>query len=229
MSRFAWIILLLSQLLLIAAAQGQPATTATSAPAAVPSDQSTPRGALKMLTIAMNQGDGDTMRAILNPTTPVEKRMVEALAAQRQAIHQLKEKSDAAFGQNGSLKIVGDMDETQAQSIASITEMSEQIEGDQAVIVDGADQLKFKKLNGKWVFPISSMPHVDFDDADGAIARMTQMAKIFNDVSSAIEAGKYKSPDEAAQDLKAKSWALAVNGTTSKPSSAPSSQPAAGG
>jgi hypothetical protein len=220
--------ILLPLLLPLPSAQAQPtsapATVPATVPAAIPSDQSTPRGALKLLTIAMNQGDADTMRAILDPTTPIEKRMVEALIAQRQAIRRLKEKSDAAFGPDGTLKIVGDMDATQAQSIASIASMSEKIDGDQAVIVDGADELKFKKLNDKWVFPIASMPHVDFGDADAAIARMTQLAKLFDDVSTAIEAGKYKSPKEAADDLQARSWALAVKGAATQPSSAPTPQ-----
>src|ERR1700742_1522538 len=130
MSRIRWIILL-SISLHLAPVQAHPASAPTTAPATIPSDQSTPRGALKMFTIAMNQGDGDTVRAILVPATAVEKRMVEALIAQQQAVHRLKEKSETAFGHDGSLKIVGDMDATEAQSIAQIGDMPEKIDGDQ--------------------------------------------------------------------------------------------------
>jgi hypothetical protein len=230
--RSTWLILLLA-ITLPAATQAQPApasaaTTAPSAPStqsAVPSDQSTPRGALKVWTIAMNQGDADTIRAVLDPTTPIEKRMVEALIAQRQAIHRLKVSSDNAFGHDGTVKIVGDMDATQAQSIASIGDLSEQIDGDQALVIDGNDQLKFKKLNGKWVFPIATMPNVDFDSADEAVGRLAALSKMLDEVSASIESGKYKTAKDAADDLQAKSFALATRAAATQPSSAPTSQP----
>src|SRR5437588_1699337 len=73
-----WMIAVASSVLFALSALAQSATTGptTTGTAKVPADQSSPRGALKVLAVAMDSGDADALRAVLSASTPQEHRML---------------------------------------------------------------------------------------------------------------------------------------------------------
>src|SRR5947207_4892218 len=85
---------------------------AASAPATTSSpilaDQTTPRGAMRVLSEAMDAGDGAKMRTVLHATSPDEQKMVDALVTYRDAIAKFGKSAVTAFGAEDAKKLTGD-------------------------------------------------------------------------------------------------------------------------
>ena len=78
-SRSLSICLLTLALTSLATAQPAVTTAPATTQASVKADQTTPRGALKSLTVAMNKGDAAGIKSVFNPTGDVENKMVDAV------------------------------------------------------------------------------------------------------------------------------------------------------
>src|SRR4051794_27046883 len=93
-----------------APAPGAPATAPTSAPAApvIPINTNSPRGTMKVLSQAMEAGDGTAIRKVMHAASPAEEKMVAAMTSQAEAIGKLKAASVAKFGAQEAKKLVGD-------------------------------------------------------------------------------------------------------------------------
>src|SRR5438874_1383649 len=99
----------------------QPAATApASTQASVAVDQSTPRGALKLLMISMNKGDLATARGVFAPADEVETKMVDALLGQQQSMLKFRDAAQAAFGAEEARKLVGDVAGEEAKGLAML-------------------------------------------------------------------------------------------------------------
>src|SRR5688572_13538468 len=62
------------------AADVLPVTRPTTVPATLPTDASTPRGALRMVFNATDAGDESALRALLYTANPIEERVADATA-----------------------------------------------------------------------------------------------------------------------------------------------------
>src|SRR5579862_3679147 len=86
-------------------AQPAPATAPATTQAAIAVDQTTPRGALKVLTVAMNKGDADKVKAVFAPSNPIETKMVNAVLSQQATILQFHNAAVTAFGADEAKKL----------------------------------------------------------------------------------------------------------------------------
>jgi len=75
----------------------QPLTAPGTAPA-VAADTTTPKGTLKLLSAAMEQGDAEAMRRLMLAADPVEQRMVAAQVGQAEAFARFRHALVATFG-----------------------------------------------------------------------------------------------------------------------------------
>src|SRR5947207_15986227 len=98
--------LILIVLTLIVAVDTRAQTSPASAPTTqVSADQSSPRGALKVLSVAMENGDSDALRNVLSATSAQEQRMLKAIIAQQSAIAQLRDAAVQSFGADDARKL----------------------------------------------------------------------------------------------------------------------------
>src|SRR5438552_7547491 len=77
----------------------------TTAPASIPEDQSTPRGALRVLAAGMDGGDGAKIRAVFRVSNPQERQLVDALVAYHEAFAKFCKAAADAFGNDDARKL----------------------------------------------------------------------------------------------------------------------------
>src|SRR4051794_38697287 len=80
----------------------------TRSPTTAPSDSSTPRGALRMFTIALDAGDHDGILALLDAQTDQEKKLANATADLAAASAELKNAAVQKFGAEKSQALGAD-------------------------------------------------------------------------------------------------------------------------
>src|SRR5439155_1793562 len=114
-SRLLAICLLTLALTSLVTAQPSSTTAPATTQASVKADQSTPRGALKSLTVAMNNGDAAGIKSVFSPTGDVENKMVDAVVNQQQALMKFRDAAVTAFGADEARKLTGDLDAAQAE------------------------------------------------------------------------------------------------------------------
>jgi hypothetical protein len=202
-----------------------PATAPATTQASIPVDQTTPRGALKVLTVAMNKGDADKVKAVFAPSNPMETKMVNAVLTQQATIMQFHDAAVAAFGADEAKKLPpGDTDAAVAQSLLALDKFPESITGDTATVGEGDAIIHLKKQGDNWTLPVSLLaPQITADNVDQQLAQMSEQGKILSDLTTEMKAGKYKTVEDAgkALQLKALQQAMAHAGAASQPSTAP--------
>ena len=221
-------------LLITSLATAQPATTTAPATtqASVKADQSTPRGALKSLTVAMNKGDATGIKSVFNPTGDVENKMVDAVVNQQQALMKFRDSAVTAFGAEEARKLTGDLDAAQAESLAALDQVPENITGDEATVGDGDQLVHLKKQGEKWTLPVNTLaPQINAQSVDKELSQVTERTKFFTEMADEMSKGKYKTADEAgkALQLRVLQQVMSQQGAATQPSTAPAAPSAAPG
>ena len=221
-------------LLITSLATAQPATTTAPATtqASVKADQSTPRGALKSLTVAMNKGDATGIKSVFNPTGDVENKMVDAVVNQQQALMKFRDSAVTAFGAEEARKLTGDLDAAQAESLAALDQVPEKITGDEATVGDGDQLVHLKKQGEKWTLPVNTLaPQINAQTVDKELSQVTERTKFFTEMADVMSKGKYKTADEAgkALQLRVLQQVMSQQGAATQPSTAPAAPSAAPG
>jgi hypothetical protein len=131
-----------------------PATHPASAPVAV--DDSTPRGALKMLLSAMQSADADKLHALLVSRSPLEQRMVDAIVKRADAERRFRGAVEKAYGATGARALVNDSEAQTAAGMAQLDSAEERVEGEVAHVNAGeGSDMRLQKIDGKWRVPIA--------------------------------------------------------------------------
>jgi len=196
----------------------------TTAPSVIAADQSTPRGAIKMLTIAMNKGDAATIKQVFSTTNTTEAKMLDAVAEQKAAQAKFRDAVVASFSAEDARKLVGDYQVAEAQGLMSLDSASEKIDGDSATVSIEDQKLTLKKQDAKWTVPV---PAVEPAQADQQLAAIQREAKIYKSIADDITNGRFKSADEAgkALQLKALQQMMTHEPGTTQPATAPAQSP----
>lgn len=205
-----------------------PATVPATTQASVPTDQTTPRGALKMLTIAMNNADTKTIEAVLAPGTDAEHKMVDALTRQQQAILKLREAANKQFGADGARRLLGDIEGAQTEALAQLDQLPEQITGDAATVGDGEQQLQLKRVEGKWVMPVAALAgNIPPAQLEQGLAQLNGRTDIFVSTADEMTKGIYKTADDASNALRGKLMRQVMgHDATTQPGTSPTTQAA---
>jgi pyruvate dehydrogenase E2 component (dihydrolipoamide acetyltransferase) len=183
-----------------------------SAPAAsqpnIPSDQSTPKSALKVLADSMEAGDQKAILGVLLASSPQEERMAQAMAGLANAIAGLRKEAVEVFGAEGAKSLTGDVAAVAAQGLARLGAATEKIDGDKATVLVGEGNtaeppVNLVKHDGKWKYPVSEMSKGIADPAqiDQGITDAGEQAKLLKEAAAEVKEKKYKTAEEVRQAL----------------------------
>ena len=218
-----------AMLFLATNAFSQPATTTAPATtqASVPTDQTTPRGTLKVLNVAMNKADVTAIKGVFAPSNPVETKMVDAVVSQQQAIQKFHEAAVTAFGADEAKKLPpGDIDAAVTESLAALDKFPEEVTGDTATVGQGDQIIHLKKQGDKWTLPVNLLaPQITPENVDKQLSQMGEQTKVLTDLADDMGQGKYKTADEAGKALQLKvmqQMMMSHDGAGTQPSTAPS-------
>ncbi len=192
---------------------------AQTKPTTVTAGVSTPKGALKLLNLALREGNAKAIEGLLFWSSPLEKRMVEGRARYAAAYARLHQSAEAAFGEEGAKTVTSDLDSDPAQNQAAIEKADVVIDADQATVrYPGAQDrpIRLVRVGTAWKV---ALPGLDADATpkliDQRLSELEELAHQAEALAAEIAGGKYSDADKAAQ-----TWRNRVLQTV-----APSTQP----
>src|SRR5688500_3825592 len=106
-----WILaaLVVSSLVATVVAPAQDKPAAKPDPAKTKADEAALRDALKTLAKALQEGNAERIRQVIHAADPIERKMVDAMAAMAVQIAQLYKASSKAFGEEQAKGLTGDV------------------------------------------------------------------------------------------------------------------------
>lgn len=218
----------------VAGAQTPTTAPATSPASNIPTDQSTPRSALRVLADAMAAGDAQAILGVFHATNPQEQKMAQAMVDVAVAYAGLQKDAVAAFGADNAKALTGDAAAIQSQGLTKLASATEKVDGDKATVVvgDGTEEppVSLVKHNGKWKWPVAEMAKgIDAAQVEQGIADANAQAKLYAEAAEEVRAGKYKTALEVRQAMEQRvmQMALARHKAATQPASGPATKPAA--
>ena len=202
----------------------RPATATT--PTSAPVDPSTPKGALKTLTRALEAGDRKTLLEMFAADSPAEQKIAEATAGLAEATAELRRASVKTFGEQAS-RPLGVDGHAVDEAFARVDASTETIDGDKATVTSPeqqGDSLQLVRKDAKWRVPMSQIAGpAKGPELDQQLRESAEQAKLLRELAGDVTAGKYKSAIEARQELDRRIMKLAMPATnpTTSPATAP--------
>jgi len=195
-----WIICgILLWISVVAVGQTLPAT----GPATEPAD--TPRAAYERLVVAMQQGDGATIRQLIVAQGEDERRLVDALADYAQAIARLRQAAVETYGAASARVLTGDPAD-QEKRLAAIRQAQQLIENDHATLNlhrPDTPLILLRQIDGQWRVPLRAMlPNLEPAQIVQQVEETALQVHAFDETTADVLAGKYHTADEAAQVLR---------------------------
>ncbi len=179
------------------------ATQPATAPA-VAADTTTPKGTLKLLSDAMEQGDVEAMRRLMLAADETEQKMVAAQVAQAEAFARFRKALVATFGQPALDELLGAAP-TAAQRNAVFDAAPQKLDGDRATVSVETDNYELKKVDGRWLLTFTTMARsVEPAVLDESLREMSVRAEVMKEVADEIAQGKYQNTDEVGQAIQGK-------------------------
>jgi len=180
-------------------------------------DASTPKGAAKMFAKAVEAGDSATAKSVA-VGSPTGMKFIESLTGIARAQKGLEAAALKKFGKDGAALTKG-----QAMKIPDVDKSIEKVTGDSATLTppDGKGQpMTMKKVSGKWKVDISSMGK-DPKQSDAMMAQIgpmfANMTKAMNEMTTDVNAGKFKTVKEAQAGMQTKLMAAFGGGAPGGP------------
>ena len=181
------------------------ALIALSHPARAADDQpdpSSPKGVASAFFKAMESGDADTAKSL---ATGKEKQLavIDLLVPVFHSFKQLETAAVKKWGEEGRKALAqsaGGPGSTDFNE--QLKSAKEEINGDTATItpaganVGSKDQMKLKKVEGKWKLDMASLPAEGIDDPS-ATKMLSAMADVAKSTATEIDQGKYATPKDA--------------------------------
>ena len=103
-------------------------------PATRPIDASTPKDALRLLNLALRDGDAQTVKQLFQTRTPEEAKLVAAMADYAASLASLHHQAAKTFGNEGASIVTGDTDAESAEGLEAIDQSDVTITGDTALV-----------------------------------------------------------------------------------------------
>ncbi|MDB5293310.1 MAG: hypothetical protein JWL69_4551 [Phycisphaerales bacterium] len=168
----------------------------------------TPKETLRTLNIALRDGDADTVKSLFQTTTAEGKKLVGAMADYAAALAELHRSAGKAFGPEGANVVTGDTVAESADGLAAIDRAEESIDGNTATVkYTGATDpaVKLVKVDGLWKLPLSQLLNgADKVTEERRLTELATQTKVAKDTTADITAGKYKTPEKAAEVWRAR-------------------------
>ena len=177
---------------------------AATAPTSAPVDQTTPKGALKMLARALEAGDRKQVLELLHADSPGERKIAEATAGLAEATAELRRASIGAFGETASSALGVNMAAV-SDAMARVDASVEKIDGHKATVTsptDPADSMMLVQHDAKWRVPMAQISGaINESDLDKNLRDSTEQARLLKGLAGEVAAGKFKTAIEARQEL----------------------------
>jgi hypothetical protein len=171
-------------------------------------DLSSPRGALRALSSAMQEGDTDAIREVFLAANPAEERIIEADAQMAGALARLRSTAIKAFGAEQARFLIGDAAAGSAQSLASIDAADISVKGDTATVKYGDQKgppFILKHVNGQWRVPASNLGKpLDARALEQRLSDLEVQRKVVDEMASLIRAGKFATAEQAREAWQAR-------------------------
>ncbi len=171
----------------------------------VEATRQTPRGTLKLLRQAMEQGDADALRSILLGETEVEKQLVEAMIETARSAHRLREAAVQTFGEREATSLFGAMPATSPSEMTEIDEASETIEEDRAVVQFADVQVMpvtLVRRGEQWHVPVAELAgKLPPDELEERISEVRAFCGVMVAIAEEITQGKYQNIEQVRQAL----------------------------
>jgi hypothetical protein len=180
------------------------AAVASTSPTSAPVDQSTPKGALKVLARALEAGDRKVLLELLDADSASERKIAEATAGLAEATAELRRASVTAFGETAS-RPLGVDGAAVADAMARVDASVEKIDGDTATVtstLDPTDSMLLVQRDRKWRVPMAQISGaINAADLDKNLHDTTEQVKLLKALAGEVAGGKYKTAIEARQEL----------------------------
>jgi hypothetical protein len=202
-SRAAFILSVVFTLAATAAGQSTQPTTA-------PMEPTTPKDALKALALALDAGDQERIRSLMNVTSPMEQKMVEATSDMAVAIAEFKHAMASKFGQAATQSAMGDSSDVLQKSLATIDSADEKVDGDVALVSLSTvprESMSLKKISGSWKISVAQQVKDEGltpQQVDEKMAMVSAQSRMLRDVTADVSSGKYPTAADAAAALRGK-------------------------
>ncbi len=214
-----------------------PATHPTATPATLPvADQSTPKGALRMLFTATDTGDAAVIRSVLHSTNPLEEKMATTMAEMSSAMASLQKAIRTTLGEEQARAQLGDPAAASHMRDELLARQTETIDGDHAVVkLEGMGNFKpvdLIKVDGKWKVLIGkSLEKADPVMVEKQLDATAIQVKVIREIAADVSAGKFKTVADVKQVMDAKvrqalmQYVQEQSKAATQPSTAPTTQP----
>jgi hypothetical protein len=173
-------------------------------PTSAPVDQSTPKGALKMLARALESGDRTILLELLHADTPNERKIAEVTAGLAEATAELRRAAVKAYGEEASRPLGVDKAAV-GDAMARVEASTETLDGDKATVTsptDPSDSLLLVQRDAKWRVPMAQISGaVNAADLDKNLRDSAEQVKLLKGLAGEVAAGKFKTAIEARQEL----------------------------
>ena len=177
----------------------QPAT----APTTQETDSTTPRGTLTLLNRATANGDTASVRKLMNASTTQESRIADALVMRTDAFTKFRQAAVKSFGAEAASKLTGTEEETAAAEKA-IQSADVKIDNDKAIVQMENQPVNLVKVEGMWKLSLAGLAAgMAPADVDKMLEQMKTLASVMVQTSDEVSQGKYKSPDEVNDAVRA--------------------------
>jgi hypothetical protein len=199
-----------------------PATQPATAISFAAVDQTTPKGALKVLLTAITLGDGETLKHVVHAPNDLEASLVTAMGDQKSADRKLTDALYARFpAESPDPKVY--RAKIMADTFTGIDAGVETINGDTATVTvrSSKNPPQMRKVDGQWMVEFASLAKGLTDDAIPQHIKTIQVeSAIMNKGADDVAAGKYAKLADALQDIAAqlsKATAAAASQPTTQP------------
>jgi hypothetical protein len=179
----------------------QPTTAPTTQ---VIADPTTPKGTLTLLNRATANGDTGTVRKLMHVATTQESRVADALVNRTDAFSKFRQAAVKSFGADAAAKLTGNETDAaaadQAIAAADVT-----IQNDKAVVQMEGQAVNLVKIGGDWKLSLAGLTAgLAPADVDRMLAQMQMFVTVMSQTTDEVSQGKYKSPDEVNDAIRAK-------------------------
>lgn len=171
----------------------------------VEATRQTPRGTLKLLRQAMEQGDAEGLRAILLAEGEGQPEMVEAMVETAQHVKRMRSAAVEAFGEREATTLTGPPPAASTDEMTEIDQATETIEKDRAVVRFANVQVAAVTLvrrDEQWHVPVAELAEkLDERNLAERIKEVRAFNRVIATVTGEIAEGKYPSAEQARQAL----------------------------
>jgi hypothetical protein len=205
----------------------RPATVPTTRPATAPAASlETPRDSLKWFAAALRDGDAARLRKVVLTTGETEDRMIGAMADMAAALAELNTSAVKAFGQDAAGRFTDDTSVNFEQTVARIDAADVAVNGDVATVryAESKDRpYQLRKVGAAWQIPASQFSQgVPPSVLERRMGELLVQARIVNEISREIAAGKYRNADAAGLAWRSKMMSALGGGP---PGTGPATKP----